>query len=123
MKFLPSFYSLKFSRNLLSTHAHECIYIIAMHLEPWQWTSIILCGYGLFKEFRPSEPFFVSYLLDYKDVTSDQVYYTSKTNYKIYQLKKLYRTIYFFANLVGTQGISLVYLHLSCNFSCRFSTD
>ncbi|CAL8121790.1 unnamed protein product [Orchesella dallaii] len=52
-----------------------------MKLESWQWTSILLCGFGLFKEFRPSEPFFTPYLLDYKDVTQDELVHTAFPSY------------------------------------------
>ncbi|CAG7720962.1 unnamed protein product [Allacma fusca] len=40
-------------------------------MEKWQWTTLILCGFGLFKEFRPSESFFTEYILEYKNITAD----------------------------------------------------
>ena len=42
-------------------------------LEKWQWTAIILCGFGLFKELRVCEPFFTPFVLEYKNITKDQV--------------------------------------------------
>lgn len=42
-------------------------------MESWQWTALILCAFGLFKEFRPSEPFFTEYVIQYKNITADVV--------------------------------------------------
>jgi hypothetical protein len=42
-------------------------------MESWQITALVLCGFGLFKEFRPSEPFLVEYIVDYKEVPIDDV--------------------------------------------------
>ena len=42
-------------------------------MEGWLWTSLILCGFGLLKELRPSEPFVTEYIIDFKNVTSETV--------------------------------------------------
>ena len=41
----------------------------------WVWihVTIMLCLYGFFKEFKPSEPFLTPYLRDTKNFTDDQV--------------------------------------------------
>jgi len=41
--------------------------------EGWRWTAGMLCAVGLFKEFKPSEPFIVDYAVDYRNFTSEQV--------------------------------------------------
>ncbi|XP_021966986.1 thiamine transporter 1 [Folsomia candida] len=42
-------------------------------MEKWKWISLILCAYGFFKEFRPSEPFVTEYLIEYKNFTKSTV--------------------------------------------------
>ena len=37
------------------------------------YATIILCCYGFFKEFKPSEPFLTPYLVDVKNITKDDV--------------------------------------------------
>ena len=39
----------------------------------WLYATIILCCYGFFKEFKPSEPFLTPYLVDFKNFTKSQV--------------------------------------------------
>lgn len=39
----------------------------------WYYATIVLCCYGFFKEFKPSEPFLTPYLEDYKNFTKSQV--------------------------------------------------
>ncbi len=39
----------------------------------WLYATIILCSYGFFKEFKPSEPFLTPYLVDFKNFTKSQV--------------------------------------------------
>ena len=39
----------------------------------WLYATIILCCYGFFKEFKPSEPFLTPYLVDYKNFTKSEV--------------------------------------------------
>ena len=39
----------------------------------WIYGAVILCCYGFFKEFKPSEPFLTPYLVDYKNFTKDEV--------------------------------------------------
>lgn len=45
----------------------------------WLYATIILCCYGFFKEFKPSEPFLTPYLVDFKNFTKDQVSCPSHT--------------------------------------------
>jgi len=42
-------------------------------MEHWQWTALILCCFGFLKEFRPSEPFVTEFLIDYKNITNEDV--------------------------------------------------
>ena len=35
--------------------------------------SLVLCVFGLLKDFRPSEPFLTDYLTDFKNVTAEEV--------------------------------------------------
>ncbi|CAL8104091.1 unnamed protein product [Orchesella dallaii] len=42
-------------------------------MEKWQWVSLILCLFGIFKEFRPSEPFVTEFLIEYKNFTKETV--------------------------------------------------
>lgn len=46
----------------------------------WLYATIILCLYGFFKEFKPSEPFLTPYLVDYKNFTKNEV----RTRYVYY---------------------------------------
>ena len=39
----------------------------------WLYATIILCLYGFFKEFKPSEPFLTPYLVDFKNFTKNEV--------------------------------------------------
>ena len=39
----------------------------------WLYATVILCCYGFFKEFKPSEPFLTPYLVDFKNFTKDEV--------------------------------------------------
>ncbi len=39
----------------------------------WIYATVVLCCYGFFKEFKPSEPFLTPYLEDSKNFTKDQV--------------------------------------------------
>lgn len=41
----------------------------------WLYATTILCCYGFFKEFKPSEPFLTPYLVDVKNFTKDEVWY------------------------------------------------
>jgi solute carrier family 19 (thiamine transporter), member 2/3 len=43
-------------------------------MEPWLKTSLVLCAFGFFREFRPSEPFVTEFLSgEWRNVTSVQV--------------------------------------------------
>ncbi|CAL8122761.1 unnamed protein product [Orchesella dallaii] len=42
-------------------------------MEKWQWISLVLCLFGIFKEFRPSEPFVTEYLIEYKNFTKESI--------------------------------------------------
>jgi thiamine transporter 2/3 len=42
-------------------------------MEKWQWITLIVCAVGVFKEFRPSEPFVTEYLIEYKNFTKATV--------------------------------------------------
>lgn len=35
--------------------------------------SLVLCLFGLLKDFRPSEPFLTDFLTDFKNVTAEEV--------------------------------------------------
>lgn len=50
-------------------------------MEKWQKISLILCAFGFFKELRPSEPFITEYIIDFKNVTADEVIIT--TSYEL----------------------------------------
>lgn len=39
----------------------------------WIYATVILCCYGFFKEFKPSEPFLTPYLVDFKNFTKSEV--------------------------------------------------
>lgn len=42
----------------------------------WIFATVMLCCYGFFKEFKPSEPFLTPYLTsDTKNFTKDEVNY------------------------------------------------
>lgn len=42
-------------------------------MESWIVISLILCTFGFLKELRPSEPFVTDYIIDYKNVTAEEV--------------------------------------------------
>ena len=45
----------------------------------WIFATVMLCCYGFFKEFKPSEPFLTPYLTsDTKNFTKDEVVYNSE---------------------------------------------
>ncbi len=39
----------------------------------WIYATVMLCCYGFFKEFKPSEPFLTPYLVDDKNFTKNEV--------------------------------------------------
>lgn len=44
-------------------------------MKDWLKISLILCTFGFFREFRPSEPFVTEFLSDtqWRNITSDQL--------------------------------------------------
>lgn len=44
-----------------------------MSEDNWKYTAVILCGVGLFKEFRPSAPFLLEYAVEHRNFTSEVV--------------------------------------------------
>ncbi|ODM97730.1 Thiamine transporter 2, partial [Orchesella cincta] len=42
-------------------------------MEKWQWISLVLCLFGIFKEFRPSEPFVTEFLIEHKNFTKESI--------------------------------------------------
>lgn len=43
-------------------------------MKEWLKISLILCCFGFFREFRPTDPFFIEYLAgDYADISPDEV--------------------------------------------------
>jgi hypothetical protein len=42
-------------------------------MQTWKYTALLLCGYGLFKELRPSEFFLTEYLIQEKGFDKDVV--------------------------------------------------
>ena len=52
-----------------------------MNMEEWLKISLILCSFGFFREFRPSEPFVTDFLSgEWRNVTSDQL------NFEVYPI-------------------------------------
>ena len=50
-------------------------------MEQWLRISLILCTFGFFREFRPSEPFVSDFLIgEWRNVTEDQV------NFEVYPI-------------------------------------
>jgi len=50
-------------------------------MEQWLKISLILCTFGFFREFRPSEPFVSDFLTgEWRNVTEDQV------NFEVYPI-------------------------------------
>jgi solute carrier family 19 (thiamine transporter), member 2/3 len=50
-------------------------------MEKWLQISLILCSFGFFREFRPSEPFVTEFLTgEWRNVTEDQV------NFQVYPI-------------------------------------
>lgn len=39
----------------------------------WRWTTGVLCGVGLLKEFQPSEPFLVDFAVEFGNFTASDV--------------------------------------------------
>lgn len=43
-------------------------------MEAWLKVSLLLCLYGFFRDFRPSEPFITEFLTgEWRDITPEQV--------------------------------------------------
>lgn len=43
-------------------------------MEAWMKVSLLLCTYGFFREFRPSEPFLTDFLSgEWRNITAEQV--------------------------------------------------
>lgn len=43
-------------------------------MKGWLKISLVLCTFGFFREFRPSEPFVTEFLLgEWRNITSDQL--------------------------------------------------
>ncbi|CAI4232623.1 unnamed protein product [Auanema sp. JU1783] len=40
----------------------------------WKYTTLLICIYGIVKEFRPATPFLTPYLVTYKNVTAEEIY-------------------------------------------------
>lgn len=50
-------------------------------MKQWLRISLILCTFGFFREFRPSEPFVSDFLIgEWRNVTEDQV------NFEVYPI-------------------------------------
>ena len=45
-------------------------------MESWAWTCVILCLFGFFKDFKPSEPFLTQYLISpqWVNITLSEAY-------------------------------------------------
>lgn len=43
-------------------------------MQEWLKVSLVLCSFGFFREFRPSEPFVTEFLAgEWRNITSDQL--------------------------------------------------
>jgi ABC-type phosphate transport system permease subunit len=55
--------------------------LIILIMQSWMKISLILCSFGFFREFRPSEPFVTEFLAgEWRNVTKDQL------NFEVYPI-------------------------------------
>ena len=53
----------------------SCLFHLS-EMESWAWTCVILCLFGFFKDFKPSEPFLTQYLISpqWVNITLSEAY-------------------------------------------------
>ena len=70
----------KTKREVIETKELLCHFIknynvACRDMQEWLKISLVLCSFGFFREFRPSEPFVTEFLSDseWRNITSDQL--------------------------------------------------